>query len=82
MTTFKQSMENRCANEYWTMIIILTNGITIEVNSEYIEFHSDFLEFDRIDADVEIPNVTNSGDIPRWVKIPYTAIAIFTDTSS
>jgi len=80
--TFKENMQFRCENDVWPMLIILTNGIEILVSSEAIEFHEDFLAFDRIAAQVEIRSAGNSGSIPRYVMIPYSSIALFTDISS
>ncbi len=82
MSTFKQSIQDRSQRDIWNMDIILVSGIHITVSSEYIIFHEDFLEFDRIVAEVAIPGISNSGTIPRLVKIPYNAIEIFTDQSS
>ena len=36
----------------------------------------------RIEAKIELPEIMNSGDAARMVKIPYKSILFFTDESS
>lgn len=80
--TFVECIKNRCSNECWLMVIGLNNGETLHVSSEHIEFHDDYLKFDRIVTKSNLGNAGLSGDIPRFARIPYSAITFFTEHSS
>ncbi len=78
IATLRESM----SSDVWEFLIALKNGETFLVSSEHVSFRKDFLYFDRIEADVKIDGVSNSGGPARLVCIPFSAIAYFTDQAS